>query len=103
MQAAAEALSAASLSPRLLVDCSHANSNKDYRNQPSVWRDVIAQRVAGNQNVIGLMLESNLFPGSQKLTADPSLLHYGVSITDGCIAWDETEALILEANDTLGG
>lgn len=102
IQAAAEALMAAKLSPRLLVDCSHANSNKDYRNQPSVWRDVIAQRVAGNQNIIGLMLESNLHPGSQKLTADHSLLHYGVSITDGCIAWDETEALILEANEKLG-
>ncbi len=103
VQAAAEALSAAKLSPRMLVDCSHANSNKDYRNQPSVWRDVIAQRIAGNQNIIGLMLESNLHPGNQKLTSDPSLLHYGVSITDGCIAWDETEALILEACGKLGG
>ena len=62
---------------------------------------MIAQRIAGNQNIIGLMLESNLHPGNQKLTADHSLLHYGVSITDGCIAWDETEALILEANDKL--
>lgn len=101
VQAAAEALTAAKLSPRMLVDCSHANSNKDYRNQPSVWRDVIAQRVAGNQNIIGLMLESNLLPGNQKLASDPSLLHYGVSITDGCIAWDETEALILEASGKL--
>lgn len=101
VQAAAEALSDAKLSPRMLVDCSHANSNKDYRNQPSVWHEVIAQRIAGNQNIIGLMLESNLHPGNQKLTADHSLLHYGVSITDGCIAWDETEALILEANDKL--
>jgi 3-deoxy-7-phosphoheptulonate synthase len=100
-QIAADKLSAAGLSPRMLVDCSHANSNKDYRNQPNVWRDVIAQRVAGNQNIIGLMLESNLHPGSQKLTADPSLLHYGVSITDGCIGWDETESLILEANEQL--
>ncbi len=101
VHAAAEALSDAKLSPRMLVDCSHANSNKDYRNQPSVWHEVIAQRIAGNQNIIGLMLESNLHPGNQKLTADHSLLHYGVSITDGCIAWDETEALILEANDKL--
>ena len=100
---AAETLAAAKLSPRMLVDCSHANSNKDYRNQPSVWRDVIAQRIAGNQNIIGLMLESNLYPGNQKLTSDPSLLHYGVSITDGCIGWDETETLILEANDQLAG
>ena len=97
VQVAAEKLTAAGLPPRMLVDCSHANSNKDYRNQPNVWRDVIAQRIAGNQNIIGLMLESNLHPGSQKLTSDPSLLHYGVSITDGCIGWDETETLILEA------
>ncbi len=103
LQTASEKLSAVGLSPRVLVDCSHANSNKDYRNQPNVWRDVIEQRVAGNQNIIGLMLESNLHPGNQKLTTDYSLLHYGVSITDGCIAWDETEALILEANDKLGG
>ena len=103
VQIAADKLSAAGLSPRMLVDCSHANSNKDYRNQPNVWRDVIAQRVAGNQNIIGLMLESNLHPGSQKLASDPSLLHYGVSITDGCIGWDETETLILEANDQLAG
>lgn len=103
LQTASEKLSAVGLSPRMLVDCSHANSNKDYRNQPTVWRDVIAQRVAGNHNIIGLMLESNLHPGNQKLTADHSLLHYGVSITDGCIAWDETEALILEANEKLAG
>lgn len=102
IQTAAEKLTAAGLSPRLMVDCSHANSNKDYRNQPTVWRDVIAQRVAGNRNIIGLMLESNLYPGNQKLTSDPSLLTYGVSITDGCIGWDETESLILEANDKLG-
>ena len=103
LQIASEVLAASGLSPRLMVDCSHANSNKDYRNQPNVWRDVIAQRVAGNQNIIGLMLESNLHPGNQKLTSDHSLLHYGVSITDGCIAWGETEALILEANDKLAG
>jgi 3-deoxy-7-phosphoheptulonate synthase len=102
VRAAAEALCAANLSPRLLVDCSHANSNKDYRNQPHVWRDVIAQRAAGNHNIIGLMLESNLYPGTQKLTSDPSRLTYGVSITDGCIGWDETEALILEAYEKLG-
>lgn len=101
IQTAGEKLAAAGLSPRLMVDCSHANSNKDYRNQPTVWRDVIAQRAAGNRNIIGLMLESNLFPGNQKLTSDPSLLTYGVSITDACIGWDETETLILEANETL--
>lgn len=101
LKAAAEKLEQAGLWPRFVVDCSHANSNKDYRNQPHVWRDVIAQRMAGNDHIVGLMLESNLFPGSQKLTNDPSLLHYGVSITDGCIGWDETESLILEAFDQM--
>ena len=100
---AAEKLAGAGLMPRFMVDCSHANSNKDYRNQPLVWRDVIAQRAAGHQSIVGLMLESNLFPGSQKLAADPSLLHYGVSITDGCIGWDETKSLILDTYDQLRG
>jgi len=101
VKSAAEKLTAAGLMPRFMVDCSHANSNKDYRNQPQVWRDVIGQRVSGNKDIVGLMLESNLFPGSQKLTADPALLSYGVSITDGCIGWEETESLILEAHKQL--
>ncbi len=98
---ATEKLTGAGLMPRFMVDCSHGNSNKDYRNQPLVWRDVIDQRTADNKDIVGLMLESNLFPGNQKLTTDPSLLHYGVSITDGCIGWDETESLILEAHEKL--
>ena len=101
VKVAAEKLAVSGLMPRFMIDCSHANSNKDYRNQPLVWRDVIAQRIAGNTDIVGLMLESNLFPGNQKLTTDPSLLHYGVSITDGCIGWDETESLILEAHANL--
>ncbi len=99
---AANTLNAAGLPPRFMVDCSHANSNKDYRNQPLVWRDVIAQRASGSDAIIGLMLESNLNPGNQKLT-NPSLLHYGVSITDGCIGWSETESLVLDAFQQLGG
>lgn len=103
VKTASEKLKAAGLMPRFMVDCSHANSNKDYRNQPQVWRDVISQRVAGNKDIVGLMLESNLFPGSQKLTADPALLQYGISITDGCIGWNETESLILDAHAKLCG
>ncbi len=95
---AANRLTNAGLSPRFLVDCSHANSNKDYSKQPVAWNDVINQRLAGNDTVIGLMLESNLKSGNQKLPADPSTLEYGVSITDGCIGWEETEALILKAH-----
>jgi 3-deoxy-7-phosphoheptulonate synthase len=99
---AAERLTKAGLSPRFLVDCSHANSNKDFSKQSVVWNDVVAQRQAGNRTVIGMMLESNLHPGNQPLTSDPALLKYGVSITDGCIGWEETESLILSAYETLG-
>lgn len=98
---AAATLNAAGLSPRLLVDCSHANSNKDYSRQNVAWNDVIDQRVAGNDSIIGLMLESNLNPGNQSLTEDLSKLQYGISITDGCLGWDETEQLISTAYDKL--
>jgi len=94
-------LNAANLPPRLMVDCSHANSNKDYRLQHVCWDDCLAQRLAGNENIVGLMLESNLQPGNQTLTSNLKLLQYGVSITDGCIGWDETERLILSAHEQL--
>ncbi len=98
---AAERLTKAGLSPRFLVDCSHANSNKDFAQQSAVWNNVLDQRFAGNETVIGMMLESNLRPGSQKLAADPAALEYGVSITDGCIGWEETEDLIRDAHEKL--
>jgi 3-deoxy-7-phosphoheptulonate synthase len=100
---ATERLLKAKLPPRLMVDCSHANSDKDYTRQRQVWQSCLEQRIAGNDNIIGLMLESNLFPGNQPLPPDPSQLKYGVSITDGCIGWDETEELILSAYEQLGG
>ncbi|HUG20730.1 MAG TPA: 3-deoxy-7-phosphoheptulonate synthase [Planctomycetaceae bacterium] len=94
-------LGKAGLSPRFLVDCSHANSNKDYTRQSVVWDDVIGQRLAGNPDIIGMMLESNLNPGQQKLNGGPEGLEYGISITDGCIGWTETEQLILAAHKML--
>jgi 3-deoxy-7-phosphoheptulonate synthase len=100
---AAERLQAAKLPPRLMVDCSHANSNKDYTKQRVVWQSCLEQRLQGNENLIGLMLESNLFPGNQPLPHDPSQLRYGISITDGCIGWDETEELVLSAHEQLSG
>lgn len=93
----------ADLPPRLIVDCSHANSEKDYTRQATVWRDVVRQRAAGNDAICGLMLESNLEAGKQALTGPLSELRYGISITDGCIGWPETEALVREAYDQLGG
>ena len=101
LQSTAVRLKETGLSPNLVVDCSHANSNKDYRRQNVPWNDVINQRIAGNSTIVGLMLESNLFPDTQKLTGNRADLKYGVSITDACIGWDETESLILEAHQRL--
>ena len=95
-------LAGSGLEPNLVVDCSHANSNKDHRVQPVVFRDVIEQRVAGTTGIVGLMLESHLFEGSQNLGDDPSDLKYGVSITDACCGWDETVMLVTEAYERLG-
>ena len=99
---AGQTLRDADLPPRFVIDCSHANSNKDFTRQSIVWNDVIQQRVAGNDTIVGLMLESNLKAGQQKLGADPDALEYGVSITDGCISIDETEDLLMSAFESLG-
>jgi 3-deoxy-7-phosphoheptulonate synthase len=85
------------LNEALIVDCSHANSNKDYRMQPIVWQDVINQRVDGNEAIIGLMIESNLFEGNQTISGSHSALKYGVSITDACISWETTEKMVRSA------
>jgi 3-deoxy-7-phosphoheptulonate synthase len=89
------------LTEAIMVDCSHANSRKDHRNQAIAWQDVINQRIAGNDALIGLMLESNLNEGRQKNTVDLSTLDYGVSITDACISWETTKKLILSAHKQL--
>ncbi|MCA9056969.1 MAG: 3-deoxy-7-phosphoheptulonate synthase, partial [Planctomycetaceae bacterium] len=94
-------LKEAGLPPRFVVDCSHANSEKDYTRQSVVWNDVIRQRTAGNDTIVGLMLESNLKAGQQSLGSDPSALDYGVSITDGCISFEETEHLLRSAYEAL--
>jgi 3-deoxy-7-phosphoheptulonate synthase len=86
---------AAGLPPRIMIDCSHANSNKDHTRQGLVCRDVASQIAAGNRNIFGVMLESNLVPGAQQLVPDQPLV-YGQSITDGCIGWPETHALLGE-------
>ncbi len=88
----------AGLQPRIVVDCSHANSGKDPTRQSVVWRDVLAQRAAGDRSIVGMMLESNIHPGNQAVQADRSKLAYGVSVTDACIGWQETEELLLEAH-----
>ncbi|MCP9926136.1 3-deoxy-7-phosphoheptulonate synthase, partial [Synechococcus lacustris C3-12m-Tous] len=92
--AAAEALQKADLPHRVMVDCSHGNSNKDYRRQAEVLEAVASQVQQGGTAVMGVMLESHLVAGSQKIPADLSQLTYGQSITDACIDLDTTEALL---------
>jgi len=90
-----EQLQKAGLQARIMLDCSHANSGKDYRRQAAVCRDVATQIRDGNRNIIGVMLESNLLEGAQKFENGKPLL-YGQSITDACIGWDETYELLGE-------
>ena len=91
----------AGVKPRIIIDCSHANSEKDFRNQPKVWNDVMGQIKNGNENIVGLMLESHLFEGSQKIGGGWGEMKYGVSVTDSCIGWEETKKIILEAAKNL--
>jgi 3-deoxy-7-phosphoheptulonate synthase len=91
---AAKLLEKNGLSPRLMIDCSHANSAKKHENQRVVWESVIAQRKDPSCPIMGVMIESNLFPGRQDIPEDVSQLKYGVSITDACIGWDETERML---------
>jgi 3-deoxy-7-phosphoheptulonate synthase len=88
-------LEAASLAPRVMIDCSHANSNKDYTKQAAVCRDVAQQIENGSRHIFGVMLESNLIAGAQKFIAGRPLV-YGQSITDACMGWDETLVLLRE-------
>jgi 3-deoxy-7-phosphoheptulonate synthase len=88
-------LEAAGLAPRVMIDCSHANSNKDYTKQAAVCRDVARQIENGSRQIFGVMLESNLVAGAQKFIAGRPLV-YGQSITDACMGWDETLVLLRE-------
>ena len=88
-----------SLPARIVVDCSHANSEDDPHNQEAVLRDLLTLIESGNTTIIGFMLESYLEWGAQPITADPDKMDYGVSVTDPCIDWDTTERLLREAAD----
>jgi 3-deoxy-7-phosphoheptulonate synthase len=90
---AAAALAAAGLPPRLLVDCSHGNSAKDWRRQPQVAADLAHQVAGGSRSIAGVLLESHLVEGRQDIVNGRQGLVYGQSVTDGCIGWDSTEAV----------
>ena len=89
VQIACESLAASGLSTRLMVDCSHANSSKDYSKQKNVARDIAMQVAAGDSRIMGVMLESHLNAGRQDHTPG-CVLEYGKSITDGCLGWDDS-------------
>ncbi|ABM61772.1 3-deoxy-7-phosphoheptulonate synthase [Halorhodospira halophila] len=98
-----QALEKAGMPLRVVVDCSHSNSNKDPGLQSMVLEDVIRQLREGNRSIVGVMLESNIGWGSQKLGADPGALDYGISITDACIDWETTEQVLRDAAGQLRG
>ncbi|PWT75948.1 MAG: 3-deoxy-7-phosphoheptulonate synthase [Proteobacteria bacterium] len=89
------------LPANIVVDCSHANSNKDPTLQPLVMNDVTNQILEGNQSLVGTMLESNISAGNQSIPADLSQLKYGVSVTDACIDWATTEKVLRDARIKL--
>ena len=94
-------LQAAGIPANIMVDCSHANSNKDHNLQPLVLDNVANQIVEGNKSIVGVMLESNLKAGNQKLSSNMDEMEYGVSVTDACIDWETTEKSLLAMADKL--
>ncbi|MBR1938159.1 MAG: 3-deoxy-7-phosphoheptulonate synthase [Spirochaetales bacterium] len=89
------------LDEAIIVDCSHSNSRKDFSRQKRVLRSVIDQVAYGEKAIKGFMLESNLFEGNQSIDCPKNELKYGVSVTDACIGWDETERIMLHAAEFL--
>ncbi len=94
VRSAADALTKAGLAPRMIVDCSHGNSGKDYRKQPDVAECLAEQIAGGSPAVCGVMLESHLVAGNQAITDGRKQLRYGQSVTDACIGWDETAGVL---------
>ncbi len=94
-------MQAAKLANNIIVDCSHANSHKKPERQPLILENVTNQIVDGNQSIVGVMLESHIHAGTQPMQDDPKNLKYGVSITDGCIDWETTEAAITQLAERL--
>jgi 3-deoxy-7-phosphoheptulonate synthase len=101
VQEAIRQLQEANLPDRIMIDCSHDNSNKQHELQPVVFQSVIDQILKGNSKILGMILESNLESGKQPFHSDPSKFQYGVSVTDSCLDWNTTEHWILWAYEKL--
>jgi 3-deoxy-7-phosphoheptulonate synthase len=102
IESASAKMTEAGFRPTIMIDCSHGNSSKQHQRQRDVAQAVLGLIQGGATQIIGLMLESNLFEGSQKIPNDLSEIKYGVSITDACIGWDTTDSLLRTLNDALG-
>jgi len=94
-------LEKAGLESAIMIDCSHGNSNKDYRRQPAVAEEATNQIVNGNKSIIGLMIESHINAGNQSAEQPVSEMKYGVSITDACIDWETTDSLLRKVATVL--
>lgn len=101
VQLAEQALEKASLAKNIMIDVSHENSSKNPALQPLVMENITSQILEGNQSIIGLMVESNLKHGRQNIPANLDELEYGLSVTDGCISWEETEEAVLKMHEKL--
>jgi len=100
VEEACRQIAALGLASRLMIDASHANSSKKPENQVPVCADIAAQIAAGDERIVGVMIESHLVGGRQDLVPGKELT-YGQSVTDGCIGWEETEAMLRQAHKEL--
>ena len=94
-------LNKAGLAENIMIDCSHANSNKQAALQVPVLENITNQIIEGNKSIVGVMIESNLNEGNQSIPENLDDLEYGVSVTDACINWETTENAILKMRDNL--
>jgi len=96
VQTIEQQISDSGLTPKLVVDCSHGNSSKDHTRQPLVANDIFTQICEGNQSIMGIMLESHLFEGNQSSSLPKDQMRYGISVTDACINWLDTQQLLVQ-------
>ncbi len=101
VESAAKALKNKALNHRLIIDCSHGNSNKDYNQQPIVLENVAQQIEAGTETIIGVMIESHLVAGNQALSSERKPLTYGQSITDACVNWETTQKMLYSLAESV--
>lgn len=101
VEQAKKKLSDAGIRPAIVIDCSHGNSRKNFSRQKRVLRNVIDQVIWGESAIRGFMLESNINEGNQSICGDRASLKYGVSVTDACIGWDETERILTHGAELL--